>query len=90
MIAITRDRQAGTVILEMVSESLLQRKETLLDDAVERTSVVEYCWKTCQGTAHTTGLPDSDSHFCNFHVHRSAHVDLKTGLTGLGGIATFS
>jgi len=89
MIEITRDRQAGTVILEMVPEDLLQKKETLRDDAVERTRMVEYCWKTCPGTAHITGLPDSPSHFCDFHVHRSARIDLKVGLCASGAIQSF-
>lgn len=74
-VTITRDRSKA--ILELIDDSLLQRRDSIVDDEVEYTQIVEYCLKDCSGVAHLTGQPDSVSHFCNFHVHRSADCRLK-------------
>jgi len=75
LVAIVRKREVP--IIEMVEDAELQRRDTLIDDEVEKTVIVEYCWKDCPGSAHLTGLPDCSSHFCDLHVHRSADVRLK-------------
>lgn len=59
------------------------------DNETEQSTVVEYCLKDCTGQSHQTGKPDSLGHFCNHHVHRSAHVTLKKNVAGAGGIASF-
>lgn len=89
LVAITRDRMAGTVIIEMVEDSELQLKITRIDDAVEETTNVEYCWKDCPGSAHLTGIPDCSSHFCDLHVHRSAAVRCKVNVFATGEAGQF-
>lgn len=77
LIKITTDQ--GRTIQE-VEEATLQRRDDILDNENETTKTVEYCFIDCSGVAHKTGYPDSISHFCNKHVHRSASVVLKKGL----------
>jgi hypothetical protein len=60
-----------------LDESLLIKREGLIDNENERTQTVEYCLKGCKGVAHITGKADSEMHFCNQHVHRSVHIELK-------------
>lgn len=60
-----------------MEESVLSRHDTATESKSETVSTVEYCLATCNGTAHLTGIPDSVSHFCNKHVHRSVHVTIK-------------
>lgn len=43
----------------------------------------EACLIGCPGQAHQTGVPDSTRHFCNLHVHRSAHTTLKKWPEGM-------
>lgn len=80
-VTITRDRG---ITLEQIEESRLQRREGVVDDEREHTEWVEYCLIGCEGQAHKTEVPDSESHFCDRHVHRSAHRRLKTGLFAIG------
>lgn len=61
-------------------ESELIKREGSIDNDNETTQTVEYCLIGCEGEAHKTNTPDSVSHFCNFHVHRSVHVTLKKPL----------
>jgi hypothetical protein len=70
-------------------ESELEKREQVLDNENEHTTSVEYCLIGCPGLAHKTGVPDASSHFCNFHVHRSAHVRLKKPLVAFGEAAQF-
>jgi hypothetical protein len=63
--------------LGLMDESLLIKREGLIENESESTSTVEYCVSGCRGVAHVTGLADSLSHFCNQHVHRSVHVTVK-------------
>lgn len=72
-----------------MDDSLLMLHTGLVNNEDERTTSVEYCLKDCAGEAHQTGRPDSPSHFCNFHVHRSAHVTLKKVPTITGEIGSF-
>lgn len=72
--------------LGLVDESELQKLDGSIDNDNERTATVEYCLANCPGDAHKTGTADSDSHFCNLHVHRSVHVTLKKPVT-LAGVA---
>lgn len=60
-----------------LDESLLLKREDVIDNDNERTNAVEYCLAGCSGPAHSTGQPDSASCFCSQHVHRSVHVALK-------------
>jgi hypothetical protein len=62
-------------------ESELMKLPGLVDSDDEHTTTVEYCLLNCPGDAHKTGVPDSASHFCNQHVHRSVHVTLKKAVT---------
>lgn len=68
--------------------NLLVKRDAVLDNDNEYTTSVEYCLLGCSGKAHKTGKPDAPGHFCNDHVHRSAHVRLKRNvsiLTSVGG-----
>jgi hypothetical protein len=60
-----------------MNESSLIKREDVTDNDNEHTTSVEYCLKGCSGQAHVTQQPDSVSHFCNHHVHRSVNVTLK-------------
>jgi len=66
-----------TTTLGPLDESLLIKRENVIDNENECTSSVEYCLKGCNGQAHITGQADAETHFCNQHVHRSVHVTLK-------------
>lgn len=77
LINITQD---GGKTLQQVEESTLQKRVDMVDNDNETTTTVEYCFVDCQGQAHISGDPDSHSHFCNKHVHRSASVLLKDGI----------
>ena len=63
-----------------LDESLLIKRENVIDNENERTTSAEYCLAGCNGWAHITGQPDAETHFCNQHVHRSVHVTLKGGV----------
>lgn len=69
-----------------IDESELQKLENVIDNENEHTTTIEYCLANCPGEAHKTGKPDSVSHFCGLHVHRSAHITLKQPVT-LEGVA---
>jgi hypothetical protein len=74
-----------------VDESELICLETVIDNEDERAEMIEYCFKGCRGMAHRTGVPDAPSHFCNAHVHRSAHVTKKKWPDGMtGGLGSFT
>lgn len=73
---------------EEIDATLLRRMDGLVDNDQETTTIVEYCLLNCPGSAHQTGIPDSPSHFCNRHVHRSVAVQLKQGLEGLGDLGS--
>lgn len=60
-----------------MDESLLQRLDGKVDNENEETDTVEYCLKNCHGPAHTTGVPDSESFFCRYHIRRDAAIRLK-------------
>lgn len=66
-----------TTTLGDVDEALLMKREDSIDNENEKTGIVEYCLNGCNGPAHVTGIPDSATHFCNQHVHRSVHVTVK-------------
>ena len=70
-----------------VDESKLIKREGSIDNDNEKTQTVEYCLIGCEGEAHKTNVPDSESHFCRWHVHRSVHVTLKkpVALEGVAG-----
>lgn len=70
-----------------VEESELLRTDGLIDNEDEKTTIVEYCEKGCKGSAHVTRVPDAPTHFCNHHVHRSVHVQLKKWPEGMVAIA---
>jgi len=72
-----------------MDESLLLKREGSTDNDNETAVTVEYCLKDCPGDAHKTGVADSEGHFCNLHVHRSAHVTLKKNVTAEGVAASF-
>ncbi len=76
-----------TTTLGLIEESELIKTERTLENENEKTTSVEYCSINCDGPAHNTSIPDSESFFCAKHIHRSAHVTLKkhpamTGETG--------
>jgi hypothetical protein len=73
-----------------MDESELIRHDGLVDNENEHTTSIEYCLKDCQGPAHSNGTPDAPGHFCNFHVHRSAHVTLKKVPSITGEIGAFA
>lgn len=77
-------------MLGPIDESLLQKVEEAIDNDNEHTTSIEYCLKDCDGPAHKTGNRDSDGHFCNKHIHRSAAVYVKQGLNLEGGIGKLS
>lgn len=66
-----------TTTLGPLDDSLLIKREDVIDNEDERTVAIEYCLNTCTGLAHVTNQPDSEMHFCNQHVHRSVHIALK-------------
>lgn len=72
-----------------LEDDLLMRRDGEIDNDNETTTTVEYCLVGCNGPAHVTGIPDSPSHFCNQHVHRSAHVTLKKNVAAEGVAASF-
>lgn len=63
--------------LGLMDESQLVKREDSIVNNNEVTQTVEYCIIGCRGVAHVTGQPDSVSHFCKQHVHRSVHVTVK-------------
>lgn len=67
-----------------LDESLLMKREDVINNENERTETVEYCLKDCNGWAHVTGKPVSELFFCDQHVHRSVHVTLKKSVTSAG------
>jgi len=69
--------------------NLLIKRDGVVDNDNEYTTTVEYCLLGCSGQAHKTGRPDALGHFCNAHVHRSAHVRLKRNVSALGGAGGF-
>ena len=79
-----------STIWGLMNESELQKREGTVDNDNEHTTSVEYCLANCPGEAHRTNTPDASGHFCNQHVHRSAHVTLKKGLFAEGVAANFS
>lgn len=87
LIKITTDQ--GRTIQE-VEEATLQRRDDIVDNENETIRSVEYCFVNCPGAAHHAGVPDSESHFCNKHVHRSASVVLKKGLVAEALAGQFS
>ena len=70
--------------------NLLIKRDGVVDNDNEYTTTVEYCLLGCSGQAHKTGRPDAQGHFCNLHVHRSAHVRLKRNVTAVGAAASFA
>ena len=76
-----------TTTLGLLEESELIKTERSFENENEKTTSVEYCSKDCDGPAHNTGQPDSESYFCSKHIHRSAHVHLKKhpAMTGEAG-----
>lgn len=68
----------------VMDDSRLQKRVTKIDNENELTTAIEYCVLGCIGPAHNSEKPDSDSHFCSRHVHRSVHVTLKKFVGGLG------
>lgn len=74
---------------EEVDDSRLIRVDGLIDNDVEYTTTVEYCFLDCPGQAHRTLINDAPGHLCNFHVHRSASIYLKQGLAGVGDLGKF-
>ncbi len=68
-------------------ESTLVKREDVVDNDNERTTSIEYCLIGCKGLAHVTRTPDSQSYFCNQHVHRSVHVIVKKIEAALGMVA---
>ena len=78
-----------TTTLGPLPESALVKREGLVDNDNERTTTVEYCLINCSGSAHATHTPDSPSHFCNNHVHRSVHVTVKKIAETAGAASTF-
>lgn len=77
-----------TTTLGDMDESLLMKKTGGLDNDNETTTWVEYCRRGCRGSAHITDIPDSESHFCSQHVHRSVDMFLKKGILGHGAVAS--
>jgi hypothetical protein len=67
-----------------MDESELQKRVDEIDNEDEHTTAIEYCVLGCDGSAHFTGVPDSESHFCELNVHRSVHIKLKKGVFALG------
>ena len=65
-------------------DATLIKREGVIDNDNEKTTTVEYCLFGCKGLAHVTGKPDSQSYFCNQHVHRSVHVIVKKIEAALG------
>lgn len=78
-----------TTIKGDLDESLLEKKTGEVDNENESTSTIEYCLAGCSGSAHRTGIPDSPSHFCSQHVHRSVQVTLKEGAISQSVIGVF-
>jgi hypothetical protein len=78
-----------TTTLGLIEESMLMKREGVIDNENEFTTTVEYCLSGCNGPAHVTGKPDSLSHFCNQHVHRSVHVTVKKLESAAGLASTF-
>jgi hypothetical protein len=72
----------------LMDETLLEKKEGVVDTDVEHTTWVEYCLRGCPGPAHQTGTADAPTHFCSQHVHRSAHITLKRPLSAFGEAAS--
>lgn len=69
-----------TTTLGDMDEALLEKREAVIDNDNEHTTVVEYCLRGCDGPSHVTGEPEAMERFCSKHVHRSAHITLKKGL----------
>lgn len=74
----------------LMDESTLLKREGIVDNANEYTTTIEYCLADCDGQAHKTGIADCESHFCNKHIHRGAHVALKEGNEAITAIGSFS
>lgn len=66
-----------------MDEALLIKHESHIDNENEKTDMVEYCLVGCSGEAHKTGQADVPNCFCVHHVHRSAHVTLKTSVVSI-------
>lgn len=73
-----------------MDETTLIKREQVIDNDNEHTTTIEYCLPDCEGQAHQTGIPDADSHFCNHHIHRGAHVALKQGNEAISLIGQFA
>jgi hypothetical protein len=69
-----------------MDEALLEKREIIIDNKHEYTTVVEYCLKGCDGVAHRTGVPEQEFYFCAQHVHRSVHVTILEFPEGLGAL----
>ena len=84
---------------ERVEESLLVRIELQFEDDNERTTVVEYCLASCDNPVHDRANREQREArwdaldkktaivWCERHVHRSSHVQLKRWPAGLDGVA---
>lgn len=78
-----------TTLLGEMDESKLILKEGFWDDDDRTVNSIEYCMPGCDGSAHITGIPDAEGHFCNKHIHRGVHVTIKRGIAAMaeaGGI----
>ena len=69
-----------------VDASTLKSIDTIREDDRQRIHSIEYCLLVCDGPAHATGIPDTVAHFCDRHVHRSVHVDVKVWPEGMGAL----
>lgn len=76
-------------ILGEMDESQLQRLDTVIENTVEHTEIVEYCVLGCEGLAHVTGQPQGDGCFCPHHVHRSVNMRLKQGVAAISAVQGF-
>lgn len=76
-----------TTIVGDMDAALLERRDDSIEDDEKIVAITEYCQSGCEGNAHQTQRPDSPSHFCDRHVHRSVHVTLKKWPEGMEGLA---
>lgn len=78
-----------TTTLGDMDESLLMKRNGLVDNEDELTTTVEYCLAGCTSNAHRTGIPESPGYFCSRNVHRSVNMTLKKNVSIEGVAAKF-
>jgi len=76
MISVLLDKGKPDEVTEM-DETLLQKREDVVDNDEYHFDITEYCLLGCTGQAHQTGVAQGDGCFCELHVHRSIAGQIK-------------